>query len=206
MARYTFFSFSYEDVKNFRVNVVRNSWLHHTDDQTFYDGSIWEDERIKTPSKIKKIIDDGLHGTSVTAVLIGTDTAFRRYVKYEIVKSFQRGNGIIGVHINRIRGKEQQITTRGVNPLERLGFEISNNGNKIRFYELINGNWYTYQDLPEINNKKSNTIYFPDGWFSNDFGVFFRFSEYFETFCWKFDKGHNNYCKWVEAAAVQAGR
>lgn len=77
MARYSFFSFSYEDVKNFRVNVVRNSWLHHQDDQTFFDGSIWEDERIKSPAKIQQLINRGLKGTSVTAILIGSDTAFR---------------------------------------------------------------------------------------------------------------------------------
>ncbi|WP_183573708.1 TIR domain-containing protein [Mucilaginibacter sp. X5P1] len=206
MPRYSFFSFSYEDVKNFRVNVVRNSWLHHNDDQTFYDASIWEDERTNSPAKLKRLIEYGLQGTSVTAVLIGADTAHRRWVKYEIIKSFEQGKGILGVHINRIRDKNRCIAVKGLNPLDRLAFEISNDGRKINFYELIKGEWYVYGDLPEINNKKSNTLYFESGWFSNDFGKFYRFSEYFESYCWTNDDGYKNYCLWVEEAAEQAGR
>jgi hypothetical protein len=54
MPRYTFFSFCYEDVKNFKVNVVRNSWLINHSSGTFIDGSIWEKEKSKGPSQIKK--------------------------------------------------------------------------------------------------------------------------------------------------------
>jgi hypothetical protein len=42
MARFVFFSFDYSDVGNFRVNVVRNSWLLKNKQETFVDGSIWE--------------------------------------------------------------------------------------------------------------------------------------------------------------------
>ena len=62
-------------------------------------------------------------------------------------------------------------------------------------------------DLPEINNKKSNTIYFNDHWWhGNEFGTFFKFSEKFDTFCWDFDNGHENFYNWVEESAEQAGR
>ncbi len=206
MARYTFFSFSYDDVKNFKVNVVRNSWLLNHSEATFVDGSIWEKEKTKSPTVIKNLIDNGLHRTSVTAVLIGDDTANRRWVNFEIVKSFDRGNGILGVYLNRIRGKHQVISAKGQNPLDRLLFQISEDGKKIRFYELINRSWKVYEDLPEINNKKSNTLYFEDGWFSNDFGKSFRFSDKFETYCWINDEGHKNFSSWVDDAAKQAGR
>jgi hypothetical protein len=206
MARYTFFSFCYNDVKNFKVNVVRNSWLINHDSDTFIDGSIWEKEKSKGAVVIKNLIDSGLNKTSVTAVLIGDETASRRWVKYEIVKSFERGNGILGIHINRIRGKDQKITARGANPLERLAFKVSEDGKKIRFYELLNRRWYVFPDLPEINNKKSNTLYFSDGWFSNEFGKSFRFSEKFETYCWDVGNGHKNFSTWVDNAAEEAGR
>ena len=160
MARYTFFSFSYEDVKNFKVNVVRNSWLLNNSSETFIDGSIWEKEKSKGASVIKNIIETGLNKTSVTTVLIGSDTAERRWVKYEIIKSFERGNGILAIYINRIRGKEQTISAKGQNPLNRLAFQISEDGRKIRFYELVNRKWVLFSDLPEINNKKSNPLPF----------------------------------------------
>ncbi|PQJ12629.1 hypothetical protein CJD36_002485 [Flavipsychrobacter stenotrophus] len=60
--------------------------------------------------------------------------------------------------------------------------------------------------MPEINNKKSNTLYFEDGWFSNDFGESYLFSDFFETYCWKNDEGHGNFSSWIEDAAEQAGR
>ena len=207
MARFAFFSFCYEDVKNFKVNVVRNSWLLNHSSDTFVDGSIWEKEKSKGPTVIKNLIETGLKKTSVTSVLIGDETANRRWVKYEIVKSFEKGNGILGIHINRIRGKNQAISARGLNPLDRLAFHISEDGKKIRFYELENRKWIVFADLPEINNKKSNTLYFDDSfWRGNEFGKSFHFSDKFETFCWIKDNGHKNFSTWVNNAAEQAGR
>jgi len=207
MARYVFFSFAYEDVKNFKVNVVRQSWLINHSDETFADGSIWEKEKTKGESTIMDLIEKGMNKTSVTAVLIGAETANRRWINYKIIRSFDRGNGILGININRIRGKHQVISARGPNPLDRLGFQVSEDGKKIRFYELVNGKWIAYSDLPQINNKKSNTIYFNDSyWNGNEFGVFFKFSDKFDKYCWIMDDGHKNFSSWVESAAIDAGR
>ena len=207
MARNVFFSFAYDDVKNFKVNVVRNSWLLNNSSNTFVDGSIWETEKTKSPKVIMGLIDDGMNRTSVTAALIGDETANRRWINYEIIRSFEKGNGILGIHINRIRGKEQTISSRGLNPLDRLGFQISEDGRKIRFYELLNRRWELYSDLPEINNKKSNTLFFENSfWNGNKFGEFYRFSQKFDTYCWIMDDGHKNFSSWVEESAEEAGR
>ncbi|XVJ64991.1 MAG: TIR domain-containing protein [Lacibacter sp.] len=207
MARFVFFSFDYTDVGNFRVNVVRNSWLLKNKQETFVDGSIWETAKGKGDAYLKGLIEEGLNRTSVTAVLIGQGTANRRWVNYEIVKSFERGNGILGVHINRIRGKDGYIVSRGANPLDRLGLKVSEEGKKVNFYELKNGRWVEYADLPQINNKKSNTLYFEDSfWFGNDYGEFYTFSQKFKTHCWDFDEGKKNFIDWVGVAAEEAGR
>lgn len=132
MARYVFFSFAYDDVKNFKVNVVRNSWLLKNPEETFIDGSIWEKSKKKGDQYLKRLIERGLNNTSVTAVLIGEDTANRRWVNYEIVKSFEKGNGILGIHINRIKGRTG-LTARGLSPLERLGFQVAEDGKKNKF-------------------------------------------------------------------------
>lgn len=202
MARFVFFSFAYEDVKNFKVNVVRNSWLLNHREETFIDGSIWESEITKEDDEIKDLISFGLNGTSVTVVLIGQNTANRRWVNYEIVKSFDKGNGILGIHINRIRGKTGR-TARGRNPLQRLGFQISEDGRKVYFFELKDGKWETFIDLPVINNKKSNTLYSDT---QRDFGSFYCFSDIFSTMCWDFDVGHQEFTNWIENTAQQAGR
>lgn len=117
MARRVFFSFHYErDI--WRANVVRNSWV--TQDRIasgFFDASLWEEAKKKGDAAIKKMIDDALTNTSVTAVLIGAETANRAYVKYEIEKSVARGNGLLGVRIDQIADKNGKTDTAGPNPL-----------------------------------------------------------------------------------------
>lgn len=207
MARNVFFSFAYEDVKNFKVNVVRNSWLTNNAAETFVDGSIWEKSKTKGDAFLKNLIEDGLRNTSVTVVLIGENTANRKWVNYEIIKSFDRGNGLLAIHINRIKGKTG-LTIRGLNPLDRLALRISHDGEKINFYELKHrGPWSAYEDLPQINNKKASTLHFKNSWWSgNEFGKFFKLSDLFETKCWNFDAGRENFSEWMNKAAKQAGR
>jgi len=121
MARRVFFSFHYErDI--WRANVVRNSWVTQDREAAgFFDASLWEEAKKKGDAAVKKMIDDALVGTTVTAVLIGAETAGRSYVLYEIEKSVERGNGLLGVRIHKIEDKEWQRGQLGRQPLaERL--------------------------------------------------------------------------------------
>lgn len=102
MARRVFFSFHYqEDI--FRVNVIRKSGVvSGTAAAGFHDASLWEKTRKRGDAAVKRLIDRGLQGTSVTCVLIGQRTAKRKYVAYEIEQSVKKGNGLLGIHINGI--------------------------------------------------------------------------------------------------------
>lgn len=114
MARKVFFSFHYEnDV--WRANQVRNSWVTKPDRETagFVDSVDFEEVKKGGDAAIKKWIDKQLEGTSVTVVLIGSDTANRDYVKYELEKSWKKGNGILGIHIHQLKNKEGKISTKG---------------------------------------------------------------------------------------------
>jgi hypothetical protein len=118
MARRTFFSFHYErDVT--RANVVRNSWLTKPDREAsgFFDASLWEESKKQGDAAIKRMIDDGLRNTSVTVVLIGRETAGRSYVVYEIERSIDRGNGLLGVQIHAIKNLQGVQDEPGSNPL-----------------------------------------------------------------------------------------
>lgn len=65
----------------------------------------WEEAKRTSEFALKRLINGALEGTSVTCVLIGSQTYMRPWVRYEILKSIERGNGVFGVHINRIRDK-----------------------------------------------------------------------------------------------------
>jgi hypothetical protein len=106
MARRVFFSFHYQD-DIFRVNVVRNSGVvFGYSTAGFQDASLWERTKRRGDAAVKRLIDHGLKGTSVTCVLIGQKTANRKYVNYEIEQSVKRGNGLLGIHINNIKSQK----------------------------------------------------------------------------------------------------
>ena len=117
MARRVFFSFHYErDV--WRAGVVRNSWVTQERSASgFFDASIWEEARTKGDAAVHALIDASLQNTSVTAVLIGQETASRPYVKYEIEQSILRGNGLLGVRVEKIKNSGGVLDEAGSNPL-----------------------------------------------------------------------------------------
>lgn len=113
--RRAYFSFHYKnDV--WRASNVRNSAQFDVARAGWTDASIWEDAKRKGDAAIRALIDKGLKGTSVTVVLIGSATASRRWVKYEIQKSIERGNGLLGVRIHMIRDQNGQKSAAGEIP------------------------------------------------------------------------------------------
>lgn len=145
MARRVFFSFHYEnDV--WRSSVVRNSWLtkEGREEAGFFDASIWEDAKTKGEAAVHKFIDNALKNTSVTAVLIGSETSNRQYVLYEIVESWNRGNGVLGIYVHNIKDQKQSTTIRGANPLDNI--TLVDSGKKlssvVKTYDWVNDDGY----------------------------------------------------------------
>lgn len=114
MARKVFFSFHYER-DNWRVNQVRNSWVTKPDRDSagFWDSAEWEEVQKKGDVAVKRWIDKQMEGTSVTVVLIGAETANRKYVRYEIQKSYEKGKGIIGIRIHQNKDQNGNADKKG---------------------------------------------------------------------------------------------
>jgi hypothetical protein len=116
MARRVFFSFHYQrDL--WRVNVVRNSGaIDGIAAAGFQDASLWEETQRKGDAAVKQLIDNGLDDTSVTVVLIGSETAARKFVSYEVEESAARGHGVLGIRINNIKDKDGRVDLPGAIP------------------------------------------------------------------------------------------
>jgi len=111
MARRVFFSFKYEDVS--RAMVVRNSWvLQGREAAGFVDAADFEKLRKQGDGAIKRWIDDQINGTSVTVVLVGSETCGSRWVKYEIDKSKALGHGLLGIDISKIKDLKGNTSER----------------------------------------------------------------------------------------------
>lgn len=126
MARHVFFSFHYQR-GIVRVNQIRN--LPEVVDQAaagFKDKSLWEESKNKSDAAVKSLIDDGLKGTTVTVVCIGHKTSGRRFINYEIQKSFDRGNGIVGVQIHHLKNFDGETDAAGNTPalLTQHGYPV----------------------------------------------------------------------------------
>lgn len=206
MARQVFFSFHYEDVKSFRVNVVRNSnfFKSKNDTSRIVDASLWEQARLRGIANLKELIDNSLVGTSATVVLIGSATHSRRWVKYELVKSFLKGNAILGIHLNRIRERTTSLITRkGLNPLERLAIYVPKDYRQLTFLELVDGRWQEFALCSTVANRERNTVLFKKSWRAR-FGLvadseqLVRFSDLFDTYCWIKDDGYYHLADWIE--------
>lgn len=118
MARKIFFSFHYER-DAWRASQVRNCNVVSSEDQYgFVDAADWESIKKKGDAAIEGWIDDQLENTSVTVVLIGAETANREWVQYEILMSWNRGNGIVGIRIHNIKDQDQKTHTAGRNPFD----------------------------------------------------------------------------------------
>lgn len=122
MARRVFFSFHYDNDIN-RSMVVRNSWVTQGKEAAgFIDKADFEQIKRQGDTAVYEWIDKQLKGTSVTVVLIGTETLKRPFVRYEICKSLQRGNTVIGVHISAIRDMHTGATSFRGNTHEVIGY------------------------------------------------------------------------------------
>jgi len=109
--RKVFFSFKYKDVS--RAMVVRNSWVAQGKEAAgFIDSADFEALKRQGDTAIKNWIDKQLNGTSVTVVLVGERTCDSRWVKYEIEKSIEIGNGLLGIDVSKIKDLQGNTSER----------------------------------------------------------------------------------------------
>lgn len=147
MAKRVFFSFHYEnDV--WRANVVRNSWVTKADAETagFIDAADFEEVKKGGDSAIRRWIEKQLESTTVTIVLIGTQTSQREYVKFELEKSFQRGNAMLGIYIHQIKDRYGSVSVKGSNHFGEIGKDSNSNpvyfSSRYQTFDWVDDNGY----------------------------------------------------------------
>ena len=140
---------------------------------------------------IKRLINGGLENTSNTCALIGSSTYARPWVRYELLKSFRRGNHLFGVHINSIKGKDGLIKTLGINPLKCVGVTYSANGKEATLWELIGSHWIKYD---KIDGSASYAVNVPEQYRDKGFNL----ANWYPAYDWAVNDGFNNFPAWVK--------
>lgn len=115
MARRAFYSFHYKPDCH-RASQVRNMGVIEGNKPA--SDNDWESITKKGDQAVEDWIDGQLDGKSCTIVLIGANTAGRKWINYEIKKSWNSRKGVLGIYIHRLKNLDGQQATKGDNPFE----------------------------------------------------------------------------------------
>lgn len=126
MSRKVFYSFHFTP-DSWRASQVRNIGIVEGN-QPVSDND-WEDVKKGGNDAIQKWINNQLHGRSCTIVLIGKNTAGRKWIKYEIEKSWNDGKGVVGIYVHNLKNANGEQTSKGNNPFD--DFTMKRNGKKL---------------------------------------------------------------------------
>lgn len=115
MARRCFYSFHYKPDSH-RASQVRN--IGSIEGNKPATDNDWEKITRGGDSAIKRWIASQMSGKSCTIVLVGTNTANRKWIKYEIIKSWDDGKGVVGIYIHGLKNLDGKISAKGKNPFD----------------------------------------------------------------------------------------
>lgn len=117
MARRAFYSFHYKP-DNWRASQVRNMGV--VDGNKPATDNDWETITKGGDKKIKEWIDDQLNGKSCAIVLIGKNTAGRKWINYEIEKAWNDKKGLLGIYVHNLKNAAGEQTDKGKNPFDEF--------------------------------------------------------------------------------------
>jgi len=126
MARKAFYSFHYVP-DSWRASIVRN--IGAIDGNRPATDNDWETVKRGGDDAIKRWIADQMYGRSCTVVLVGTNTANRKWINHEIIRSWDEGMGVVGIRIHGIKNAAQETSSMGENPFDYIGY--GNTGKKL---------------------------------------------------------------------------
>lgn len=78
----------------------------------------WETVSKGGEDAIKRWINAQMKGRSCVVVLVGKDTAGRKWVNYEIEQGWASGKGVVGIRIHGLKNLYGLTTSSGKNPFD----------------------------------------------------------------------------------------
>lgn len=127
-----FYSFHYNnDV--FRVQQIRNMGV--LDGEEPVSANDWEQIKRKGDPAVEKWIDDHMSYRRCVIVLIGSETATRPWVKYEIKRAWELRKGLFGIHIHNLKCPRNGTCAKGANPFSQWDVGDQSMANLVSVYD-----------------------------------------------------------------------
>lgn len=143
MKRKVFYSFHYaNDVM--RTQQIRNIGM--LEGNTPVSANDWETVKRGGENAVKKWIDDNMKYKDCVVVLIGSDTANRKWVRYEICKAWNEGRGLLGIYIHNLKDPRTGTCQKGANPFDFIQLKSGQYlSSYVKCYDP--NSWDAYNDI-----------------------------------------------------------
>lgn len=127
-----FYSFHFDnDVM--RVQQIRNIGVIEGNEPV--KPNEWEQLERIGEAAIKTWIDNNIGGKDCVVVLVGEDTASRKYVKYEIEQAWRKKKGLLGIYIHNINCARNGRCSKGKNPFKEFAVNGKNLADVVKCYD-----------------------------------------------------------------------
>jgi hypothetical protein len=113
----TFFSFHYIP-DGWRASQIRNMGALEGNEPV--SDNDWEKITRGGDDAIKRWIDGQMSGRRCAVVLIGSATAGRKWINYEITKAWTDKKGVVGVHAHNLLDVNGKQSKKGRNPFDEF--------------------------------------------------------------------------------------
>lgn len=114
-----FYSFHFDnDVM--RVQQIRN--IGSLDGNPPTSPNEWEKLKRTGNKAVENWIDQNMKYKRCIIVLIGSETASRPWVEHEIIKAWNDGKALLGIHIHNLKCPRNGISRKGKNPFDLIKF------------------------------------------------------------------------------------
>jgi hypothetical protein len=117
--RQVFYSFHYKP-DCWRASQVRN--IGAIEGNKPAPDNDWETIARSGDDAIKKWIKEQMKYRSCSVVLVGENTADRKWINYEIVESWNAGMGVVGIYIHGLKNQDGYIANQGYNPFDYITY------------------------------------------------------------------------------------
>lgn len=115
MARNCFYSFHYKPDCH-RASQVRNIGVIEGNKSA--SDNDWEKITKGGDKAIEQWITNQMKGKSCAVVLVGSNTAGRKWINKEIVKAWDKEMGVVGIYIHGLKNIKGETSTKGANPFD----------------------------------------------------------------------------------------
>lgn len=119
MARHVLYSFHYKP-DAMRASQVRQ--IGALEGNRPASDNDWEEVTGGGDTAIKRWIAAQMNGRSCTVVLVGENTANRKWINHEIAESWNASMGVVGIRIHGLKNMNGELAAAGHNPFDYITF------------------------------------------------------------------------------------